>query len=78
MAQAQRIRTAEVSGLNTVSTHVRNIYAKLGASDRSPAVQHARELRPGVSARTHRIPASRNARRRMRWNSCSGVRAGST
>jgi LuxR family maltose regulon positive regulatory protein len=31
--------------LNTVSTHVRNIYAKLQARDRSSAVQRARELR---------------------------------
>jgi len=31
--------------VNTVNTHVRNIYAKLGASDRSSAVQRARELR---------------------------------
>ena len=31
--------------LNTVNTHVRKIYAKLGASDRSTAVQRARELR---------------------------------
>jgi LuxR family maltose regulon positive regulatory protein len=30
--------------LNTVSTHVRNIYAKLRARDRSSAVQRAREL----------------------------------
>jgi LuxR family transcriptional regulator, maltose regulon positive regulatory protein len=31
--------------VNTVSTHVRNIYAKLQARDRSSAVQRARELR---------------------------------
>jgi LuxR family transcriptional regulator, maltose regulon positive regulatory protein len=31
--------------VNTVNTHVRNIYAKLGAQDRSSAVQRARELR---------------------------------
>ena len=31
--------------VNTVNTHIRNIYAKLGASDRSSAVQRARELR---------------------------------
>jgi LuxR family transcriptional regulator, maltose regulon positive regulatory protein len=30
---------------NTVSTHIRKIYAKLGASDRSSAVPRARELR---------------------------------
>jgi LuxR family maltose regulon positive regulatory protein len=31
--------------VNTVNTHVRNIYAKLGVSDRSSAVQRAREQR---------------------------------
>jgi len=31
--------------VNKVNTHVRNIYAKLQASDRSSAVQRARELR---------------------------------
>ena len=31
--------------VNTVSTHIRSIYAKLGADDRSAAVRRARELR---------------------------------
>ena len=31
--------------VNTVSTHIRSIYAKLRVSDRSSAVQRARELR---------------------------------
>ena len=31
--------------VHTVNTHIRSIYAKLGASDRSSAVQRARELR---------------------------------
>ena len=38
--------------VNTVNTHVRNIYAKLQARDRSAAVQRARELRlfsPGLT-----------------------------
>jgi hypothetical protein len=30
---------------NTVSAHIRSIYAKLGVRDRSSAVQRARELR---------------------------------
>ncbi len=31
--------------INTVNTHIRNIYSKLGARDRTSAVQQARELR---------------------------------
>jgi LuxR family maltose regulon positive regulatory protein len=31
--------------VNTVNTHIRNVYSKLGARDRSSAVQLARELR---------------------------------
>ncbi|HET7050012.1 MAG TPA: LuxR C-terminal-related transcriptional regulator [Solirubrobacteraceae bacterium] len=31
--------------INTVNTHIRNLYSKLGARDRSSAVQRARELR---------------------------------
>ena len=31
--------------VHTVNTHVRNIYSKLGARDRSGAVRRARELR---------------------------------
>jgi LuxR family maltose regulon positive regulatory protein len=31
--------------INTVNTHVRNVYSKLGAHDRSSAVQRGRELR---------------------------------
>ncbi|MCU1658417.1 MAG: LuxR family transcriptional regulator, partial [Pseudonocardiales bacterium] len=31
--------------VNTVNTHIRNVYAKLGARDRSAAVQRARRLR---------------------------------
>ena len=38
--------------VNTVNTHVRNIYAKLRARDRSSAVQRARELRLLAAVRT--------------------------
>ena len=38
--------------LNTVNTHVRNIYAKLRARDRSSAVQRARELQLLATGRT--------------------------
>jgi LuxR family transcriptional regulator, maltose regulon positive regulatory protein len=37
--------------LNTVNTHIRRIYAKLGATDRSSAVQRGRELRLLSSSR---------------------------
>jgi LuxR family maltose regulon positive regulatory protein len=37
--------------INTVSTHIRNIYSKLGARDRSSAVRRARELRLLSTAR---------------------------
>jgi LuxR family transcriptional regulator, maltose regulon positive regulatory protein len=38
--------------LNTVSTHLRSIYAKLQAGDRSSAVRRARELRLLAAGRT--------------------------
>lgn len=38
---------------NTVSTHIRKIYAKLGPRDRSSAVQRARELRLLAAGLTH-------------------------
>ena len=38
--------------INTVNTHIRRIYAKLGATDRSTAVQRGRELRLLSSGRT--------------------------
>ena len=38
---------------NTVSAHIRSIYAKLGVRDRSSAVQRARELRLLAAGRTH-------------------------
>jgi LuxR family transcriptional regulator, maltose regulon positive regulatory protein len=39
--------------VNTVSTHLRSIFAKLGADDRSSAVHRARELRLLSAGRTH-------------------------
>ena len=39
--------------LHTVNTHVRRIYAKLGADDRSAAVHRARKLRLLSAGRTH-------------------------
>jgi LuxR family transcriptional regulator, maltose regulon positive regulatory protein len=37
--------------INTVNSHIRNIYSKLGARDRSSAVRRARELRLLSTAR---------------------------
>ena len=43
---------AELSvSVNTVSTHIRSIYAKLQVSDRSAAVQRVREMRLLAAAR---------------------------
>ena len=39
--------------LNTVNTHLRRVYAKLGADDRSAAVDRARELRLLSVGRRH-------------------------
>ena len=39
--------------VNTVNTHVRSIYAKLEARDRSTAVERARELRLLSASVTH-------------------------
>jgi LuxR family maltose regulon positive regulatory protein len=38
--------------LNTVDTHIRRIYAKLGATDRTAAVERARDLRLLSAGRT--------------------------
>ena len=38
--------------VNTVNTHIRNIYSKLGARDRSSAVSAPRELRLLSTGRT--------------------------
>jgi LuxR family maltose regulon positive regulatory protein len=49
--------------VNTVNTHIRNIYSKLGARDRSSAVQNARELRLLSTGRSRTSPEHREARR---------------
>ena len=40
------IAPALITLADTINTHIRSIYAKLGADDRSGAVRRARELRP--------------------------------
>jgi LuxR family maltose regulon positive regulatory protein len=49
--------------INTVNTHIRNIYSKLGARDRSSAVQHARALRLLSTGRSSPSPKQREHRR---------------
>ncbi|MCU1491023.1 MAG: LuxR family transcriptional regulator [Acidimicrobiaceae bacterium] len=51
MTRPDLARELHVS-VNTVNTHIRNIYSKLGARDRSAAVQRARELRLLSTARS--------------------------
>ncbi|MFB7719168.1 LuxR C-terminal-related transcriptional regulator [Nocardia sp. NPDC056100] len=46
------IASALSVSVNTVNTHIRSIYAKLGVTDRSGAVRRARELRLLSSGRT--------------------------
>jgi LuxR family maltose regulon positive regulatory protein len=45
--------------VNTVNTHVRSIYSKLGARDRSTAVRRARELRLVSTGRPRKSPTQR-------------------
>ena len=51
-----QIATELSVSVNTVSTHIRSIYAKLGADDRSAAVHRARELRLLAAARALALP----------------------
>ena len=55
--------------LNTVNTHLRRIYAKLGADDRSAAVHRARELRL-LSAGLHTLSAARPSCDRVSGATC--------
>jgi LuxR family maltose regulon positive regulatory protein len=43
--------------VHTVNTHIRNIYSKLGARDRSSAVRRARELRLLSTAHSRAQPS---------------------
>jgi LuxR family transcriptional regulator, maltose regulon positive regulatory protein len=45
MTSCSPIASALSVSVNTVNTHIRSIYAKLQAQDRSSAVQRAREMR---------------------------------
>ena len=63
--------------VNTVNTHIRNIYAKLGARDRSSAVKRARELRLLSAGRAeHRMRGRRRAITRFRRRRLTGRAAG--
>jgi LuxR family transcriptional regulator, maltose regulon positive regulatory protein len=46
--------------VSTVNTHIRNVYAKLQAGDRSSAVQRARALRLLGAGRTPGVPVTRS------------------
>jgi LuxR family maltose regulon positive regulatory protein len=53
----QQIGDELIVSLNTINTHVHNIYAKLQVRDRSAAVQRARELRLlAPAAHPERVP----------------------
>jgi LuxR family maltose regulon positive regulatory protein len=56
-----QIATELSVSVNTISTHIRSIYAKLGTEDRSAAVYRARELRLLSAARALALPATRLA-----------------
>jgi LuxR family maltose regulon positive regulatory protein len=47
--------------INTVNTHIRNVYSKLGARDRSSAVRRARELRLLSTGRSSTTPKAARA-----------------
>jgi LuxR family maltose regulon positive regulatory protein len=55
LTRAEIARTLGVS-VNTVNTHIRNIFSKLGVSNRSSAVHKARELRLLAMGRAPSVP----------------------